>query len=120
MSDPAPRKAPCSSPCPAALDSVELVADPCNSRCQRYNLVIVALLVVNLFVTLAGIAIGVVRSDSSTTPPPPVSNAPVDPSPSSPPTEDPTVGPEPTPSVPDPGPTACNIFDPECSPGTEV
>lgn len=120
MPDPAPSKAPCSSSCPATLESVELVAEGC-CRCTRYNRLIVALLVVNLLIALTSLVTGLARNPASPADPDPrpSSTAPADPSPSSPPTSEPPSTPKPTPTMPpDPTGTACNIFDPECSSGT--
>lgn len=121
MSDPAP----CSSPCPAALEPAELISDGTCRTCVRYSRAILALLLVNLLVAVVFGVLGVVRDDSSTKPAPkPSPTATATPSPSAPdPSGDPTSGgstptPMPTPTMPpDPTDGSCNIFDPEC-PGT--
>ncbi|WP_411147431.1 hypothetical protein [Streptomyces sp. A30] len=113
MSDPAPKPA-CSSPCPAALESTELVSD---GTCLRYNRAILVLLVVNLLVSVVVGVLGAVLDDSTEPGPKPSPAATATPSPSDPgPSGGPPSTPEPTPPLPpDPTDGGCNIFDPECS-----
>ncbi|MFF4543677.1 hypothetical protein ACFY1J_05430 [Streptomyces sp. NPDC001406] len=117
MSDPAP----CSSPCSAALDPAELISDGTCRTCVRYSRAILALLLVNLLVTVVFGVLGVVRDGSSAkSDPKPSPTATRTPSPSAPtPSGGSTSGGStPTPTMPsDPTDGACNIFDPEC-PGT--
>jgi hypothetical protein len=123
VSDPAPNKAPCSSPCPAALGSVELVTDGACCTCLRYNRAILALLLVNMLITVVFGVLGTVRDDSAAKPgpkPSPTATAtqsPSEPTPSKPDPSSPPTHPTPTaaPTGPEPTGTPCNIFDPECS-----
>ncbi|MET7573345.1 hypothetical protein ABZT04_33345 [Streptomyces sp. NPDC005492] len=118
MSVPAP-KAPCSSPCTTALEPAELISDGTCRPCVRYSRAILALLLVNLLVTVVFGVLGV-RDGSSTKPDPkPSPTATATPSPSTPtPSGGSMPTPMPTPTMP-PDPTArsCNIFDPECDSG---
>ncbi|MFD7501578.1 hypothetical protein [Streptomyces sp. NPDC059850] len=117
MSDPAPKPA-CSSPCPAALEPAEPISHgTCRPR-LFYDRTILALLVVNVILTVVFGVLGAVRDDSSTVPGPKPSPTatptPDDPGPSDGPTS--PSEPTPTPSMPaDPTDGGCNIFDPECS-----
>lgn len=118
MSDSAPSKSLSSS---AERESVELVAEDCT-RWTCCNRLLLALLVVNLLISLTNLVVGLAHGNgSSATPEPtPSTTAPADPSPSSSATNElPRPTPSPTaPMPPDPTGTACNIFDPECSSGT--
>lgn len=95
MSDSAPSKSPSSS---AEDESVELVAEDCT-RWTCCNRLLLALLVVNLLISLTNLVVGLAHDSGSPT------------------TPDPTPSPT-APMPPDPTGTACNIFDPECSSGT--
>lgn len=109
---------PCSS-CPAGL---EPVTEGCAARCVRYNRVILALLVLNLLVTITFGVLGAVddRGHSTKPDPKPSATATPSPTPTAPePSSGPTSDPRPTPTMPpDPTGGACNIFDPECDSGS--
>ncbi|MFF7169722.1 hypothetical protein [Streptomyces pseudovenezuelae] len=118
MSDSAPTL-DCSS-CPAKLEPAELISDgTCRTRLV-YDRAILALLVVNMILTVVFGVLGVVQNDSSTDPGPnPSPTATATPSPDDPSSSGdpaPSPKPTPTPSMPaDPTDGGCNIFDPECS-----
>ena len=116
-SDTTPSNAPVSSP---ESTELELVAGTCRGG------LLLVLNILNLVAALVciGLIVAFPRAGSDPTPTP-TKSATVHPSPSSPATKTPsgepstTTVPQPTPTMPsDPTDGSCNIFDPECSPGT--